>query len=95
MISKDNAHGIYRNKGDFIINNGLIKRFKKNNKIYFYSGAQIISLDILNEYHKNIFSFNKIWDDLISKKLLFGELMNSEWYHIGDIKGLKEAKNLT
>ena len=39
--------------------------------------------------------FNKIWDDLISKKLLFGELMNSEWYHIGDIKGLKEAKNLT
>jgi MurNAc alpha-1-phosphate uridylyltransferase len=95
LVSKDNAHGIYRNKGDFVIDNNLIKRFKEFNKIYFYSGAQIISLDILNGYNKKIFSFNKIWDDLISKKLVFGELMSSDWYHIGDINGLKEAEKLT
>tara|TARA_B100000315_G_scaffold173880_1_gene162335 strand:+ start:285 stop:989 length:705 start_codon:yes stop_codon:yes gene_type:complete len=94
LVTKDQAHGIYNDKGDFIIQEGLIKRYKKNRKKYFYSGAQIISLEILKDYKKEKFSFNMVWDQLIDKQLLFGDVMTSDWYHIGNKKGLKEAENL-
>ena len=63
-------------------------------KVYFYSGAQIISLDILKDFKKEKFSFNLIWDQLIDKQLIFGDIMQSDWYHVGDIKSLKEVENL-
>ena len=93
LVPAEQAHGININKGDFIINDGLIKRFKEKQKILIYSGAQIISLDILNDIQKEKFSFNIVWDKLIDKQLIFGDIMKSEWYHIGDINGLKEAEN--
>ena len=92
-MPKKQVHGINNNEGDFIINNGLIERFNNNKKILIYSGAQIISLDILNQCQKEKFSFNIVWDELIDKQLIFGDVMKSDWYHIGDIKGLKEARN--
>ena len=94
LVSKKQAHGIYNIKGDFTIDHGLIKRFKENQKVYFYSGAQIISLDILKYFKKEKFSFNLIWDQLIDKQLIFGDIMQSDWYHVGDIKSLKEVENL-
>ena len=94
LVSEKRAHGIYNNKADFIINDGLIKRYKVSQNKYFYSGAQIIFLDILKEYHQKNFSFNIVWDNLINKKLIFGDVMKSDWYHVGNIKGLNEAKNL-
>ena len=45
------------NKGDFVINGGLIERFKENQKILIYSGAQIISLDILNQFKTTLSTF--------------------------------------
>ena len=94
LVPIKKAHGINSNRGDFIINNGLIERFKENQKKLIYSGAQIISLDILNHYQKERFSFNTVWDHLIDKKLIFGDVMKSDWYHVGDIKGLREVENL-
>ncbi len=94
LVPKEKTHGIYNNKGDFIISEGIIERFKEHHEILVYSGAQIISLDILNEYQKKKFSFNIVWDRLIDKQLIFGDVMKSDWYHIGDIKALKEAENL-
>ena len=86
LVPKEKAHGI---NGE-----GLIKRFKKHHEILIYSGAQIISLDILNEYQKEKFSFNIVWDKLIDRQLISGDVMKSDWYHIGNIKALKEAENL-
>ena len=94
LVSKEQAHGMHNDKGDFIINAGLIKRSKENQKIYFYAGAQIISLDILKEYKQDKFSFNIVWDELIGKQHIFGDIMKSDWYHIGDRNGLYEAENL-
>ena len=94
LVPKEKAHGINNNKGDFIIGDGLIKRFKKHHEILIYSGAQIISLDVLNEYQKEKFSFNIVWDKLIDRQLISGDVMKSDWHHIGDIKALKEAENL-
>ena len=94
LVSKRQAHGIYNDKGDFTIHEGLIKRYKKNQKIYFYSGAQIISVRVLKEYKKEKFSFNMVWDQLINKQLVYGDVMKSDWYHIGDINGLREIESL-
>ena len=51
-------------------------------------------MDILNEYKNEKFSFNLVWDNLIDRHLIFGDVMKSDWHHIGDIKALKEAENL-
>ena len=92
LVPKEQAHGININKGDFVIKGGLIERFKENQKILIYSGAQIISLDILNQCQKEKFSFNIVWDKLIDKQNICGDVMKSDWFHIGDINGLRESE---
>jgi NDP-sugar pyrophosphorylase family protein len=94
LVPKEKAHGIHSDSGDFSIVNGFLERYKKNQNVLFYSGAQILSLDLLSSYKQQKFSFNLLWDDQIKKKLIFGDIMNSHWYHLGDMKSLKENGNL-
>ena len=54
----------------------------------------MLQLDILNQYKPKNFSFNLIWDDLILKEILFGEIMSSDWYHVGDKQGLEEIRKI-
>ena len=42
---------------------------------------------------KKKISFNIVWDNLISKKDLYGEILKSKLYHVGDEKGLKKVLN--
>jgi len=95
LVDKKNAFGLSKKKGDFIIDKNKVSRFKNEDKIIYYSGLQMINLDILNKFSKGNFSFNIIWDSLINKKILFGQLMESNWYHVGDIPGLKVARKLS
>ena len=37
LVSKEQAHGVYNDKGDFIIKAGFIKRCKANQKQYYYT----------------------------------------------------------
>ena len=53
----------------------------------------MIVLDILNNINLNKFSFNEVWDFQISNDSLYGELMSSNWYHVGDLEGLNDAIN--
>ena len=93
LVSEKKAHGISKRNGDFILQKNFVKRWIFNNKLFFYSGIQMLSLKILKNYSLNKFSFNLVWDDLILNKSLYGSVMYSHWYHVGDIKGLEEAKN--
>ena len=93
LVEKEKAHGIYKTVGDFNICNGLVQRYKSNNKILFYSGLQIISLKLLKKYKQKKFSFNLVWNDQIQKNSISANLMNSHCYHVGSIRGLKEAEN--
>ena len=49
----------------------------------------------LDNFNKKKFSFNEVWDFLIDNKKLCGQIMQSNWYHVGDIQGLRIAQEIT
>ena len=94
LAEKAKSFGMFKSEGDFILYKKKILRFKKGQDIFFYSGLQMITLDILNNFSKKRFSFNDVWDDLIIKEKLRGEIMKTNWYHVGDMKSLAIVKKL-
>jgi len=93
LVEKETAHGMINKAGDFSLDTNEVRRWKTNDKIVYYAGLQMIALDIIKDFNSTKFSFNDVWDIQIKKKKLFGNLMSSNWYHIGNIKGLNDAKN--
>ena len=69
--------------------NNIVSKWIKGNKVFYYSGCQIISKNVFNKKMKN-FSINKIWDKLIIQQNLQGNLSNSDILHIGDKNSLDE-----
>ena len=59
----------------------------------FYDNFRVAK-DIFNEFSNHKFSFNAVWDSLIYQQKLYGQIMQSNWYHVGDIQGLNLAKEL-
>jgi MurNAc alpha-1-phosphate uridylyltransferase len=67
--------------GDFNLNDkGVVSRNEYNSMIY--TGAQIINRQIFKNYHVEPFSMNKVWDELIKNKLLYGFKSNLEFFHL-------------
>ena len=93
MVEKEKAYGLINKVGDFSLNNNLVKRWVAGNRALYYSGLQMISLNILNNFILSKFSFNDVWDFQIKKNALHGKLMLSNLYHVGDKNGLKAAIN--
>ena len=93
LVEKEKAHGLINKVGDFSLINDYVKRWNEGDKILFYSGLQMISLNILNNFFLSKFSFNDVWDFQIKKNTLYGNLMSSNLYHVGDKNGLKAAVN--
>jgi MurNAc alpha-1-phosphate uridylyltransferase len=88
------SFGINKKDGDFILDKNKILRFKKGDKIFYYTGLQILKLNSLNHFSNDKLSFNSVWDYLIDNQKLFGQIMKSNWYHVGDIHGLNIVKQL-
>ena len=85
---------LLNNEGDFSLNLNRVKRWKTNDKVFYYAGLQMINIRyIIKIINLTKFSFNKVWDFQIKKKKLYGNIMSSNWYHVGNKKGFKEAKN--
>ena len=93
LVEKAKAHGLINNVGDFSLKNNEVRRWKIGDRILYYSGLQIVSLNIFKDFNSNKFSFNAVWDNQITKNSLHGNIMLSHWYHVGDTKGLKTAIN--
>jgi len=93
LVEKEKAYGLINKVGDFSLNNNIVKRWKAGDRVLYYSGLQMISLNILNNFILSKFSFNDVWDFQIKKNALYGKLMLSNLYHIGDENGLKAAIN--
>tara|TARA_Y100000590_G_scaffold325643_1_gene369470 strand:+ start:3400 stop:4107 length:708 start_codon:yes stop_codon:yes gene_type:complete len=72
-------------RGDFNLEKNLIYR-KKNNKLkYIYTGLQIIKPEVFTNFNEKIFSINKIWDQLITNKQLFGVESSIEFMHVSNL----------
>ncbi len=93
LVEKEKASGLINKVGDFSLDNNIVKRWKTGDRVLYYSGIQMISLNILNNFTLSKFSFNDVWDFQIKKNALYGELMLSNLYHVGDENGLKAAIN--
>ena len=94
LVEKEKSHGFINKMGDFSFNkNNNIKRWKGGDKILYFTGLQMLSLNIFNNFSATKFSFNDVWDIRIKNSALYGNLTLSHIYHVGDIKGLKEVIN--
>ena len=69
-------------KGDFSLENNLISRTNTDNLKYIYTGVQIIKPDVFDQLSLKVFSINKIWDELIQDKVLFGKESNINFLHV-------------
>tara|TARA_B110000438_G_scaffold299084_2_gene348565 strand:- start:985 stop:1686 length:702 start_codon:yes stop_codon:yes gene_type:complete len=94
LVSKKSANGIYKKKGDFILQKNTIRRYKHGDDILFYAGLQILNKSNLNKFNQTFFSVNRVWDYLIAINQLTGSQMTTDWYHVGDIQGLKIVNQL-
>ena len=93
LVEKEKARGMTNKTGDFSLNKNKVKRWQPKDKVVYYSGLQMIALNIFKDINLIRFSFNKVWDFQIKKKKLYGNLMSSNLYHVGNIKGLNNARN--
>jgi len=91
LVEKEKAYGFINKTGDFSFKNNNLKRWKNGDRVIYYSGLQMISLNILKNFTSTKFSFNDVWDFQIDKNNLYGNLMFSNLYHVGDKNGLNEA----
>ena len=67
-------------KGDFNLTNNQIARDEKND--FIFTGLQIIQRSFLTSENSKVFSMNKIWNDLIANKELYGIESNLKFYHL-------------
>ena len=93
LANDDNFEGLKKSVGDFRYKDSLVTRWKKNDPYLFYTGLQIIN-PIVFELIKDVsFSLNKLWDFLIAKDNLQGEICYSKIAHIGDINAFNQFKD--
>ena len=71
-------------KGDFILNNNILEKNRKNE--FIFTGAQIISKSLFLGVKSNKFSINKIWDKLLDNKNLYGHEFKDKFYHVTDLE---------
>ena len=76
-------------KGDFNLNSQNHILRKKNNK-FIFTGAQIIDRSVFKKRKIKPFSMNKVWDDLIKNKELFGIISKQKFFHINNYKIYKK-----
>ena len=92
LAADSNFEGLKKSEGDFKYEDGLLKRWKKNDPYLFYTGLQIINPVVFDLIKDSSFSINKLYDLLIAKHNLQGELSYSSIAHIGDINAFNQFK---
>ena len=65
--------------GDFDLENNLISKI--NDRVFIYTGCQILNKELLTKYKIENFSITNVWNNLIKKKELFGFESNNNFYH--------------
>tara|TARA_B100000029_G_scaffold159741_1_gene155425 strand:+ start:11073 stop:11771 length:699 start_codon:yes stop_codon:yes gene_type:complete len=79
-------------KGDFSLENDLIKRNDKNKLNYIYTGTQIIHPEVFKGLADKVFSMNKIWNKLIENKELYGMESHNIFFHVSTLDAYNKLK---
>lgn len=79
-------------KGDFNITNNQISRDEKNE--FIFTGLQIINRSFLTSENSKVFSMNKIWNDLIANKELYGIESKLKFYHLNTYEMYLKISNM-
>ena len=84
-LVSNKLHKGYIGKGDFVFNNyNHISRYLPGDKAPFnYVGSQIITKDAFREQKNEVFSINKVWDNLIIHKKIEGFKFDTNVLHVG------------
>ena len=84
----------YSGSGDFHINkHNQISRVEGSNiNKFIYAGLCLASTDKFFKIQENIFSINRLWDDSIKKKKLYGLVHTGYWLHVGTPDELLHAE---
>jgi len=73
--------------GDFDLSaTGHISRRSGEKSPYYFSGIQIFKPYLAKPFPLEKFSRNKIWDETLKRKGLYGTVMPAFWMHVGDPK---------
>ena len=86
LSEKLNTYGLNNKSGDFILEDGNLSRSNEINKDYYYTGAQIINTDVFHIFNNKVFSFNRVWDELINRKEISAILTKSKILHLGNLQ---------
>lgn len=59
---------------------------------YAFMGVQIMDPALLDGRPVEPFSTNRIWDEVLARGRLYGEVLEGEWMHVGDPGALEAAE---
>ena len=93
LANDNNFIGLKKSVGDFSFKDNLVTRWKKNEPYLYYTGLQIINPIVFKLIEEVYFSLNQLWDLLIAKDILQGEICYSKIAHIGDINAFNQFKD--
>ena len=83
----------YSGKGDFDFgkNNSLTRRSNQKSD-YIYAGVQVFKPVLAKPYKVEKFSRNKIWNESLKRKKIYGFQLPGYWMHVGDPYSLIAAE---
>jgi MurNAc alpha-1-phosphate uridylyltransferase len=83
----------YSGKGDFNIHDdaGLTRRDGERAR-HVYAGVQIFKPVLAKPFKLERFSRNKIWDETLRRRKLFGAELPGYWMHVGDPRAVIAAE---
>ena len=83
----------YAGKGDFNIHqDGRMTRRTGASADHVYAGVQIFKPSLAKPFKLEAFSRNKIWDESLKRKKLFGTQLPGYWMHVGDPRAVTAAE---
>ena len=81
-----------RMNGDFFLESNILQKLDNNN--FIFTGCQILNKSIFESYKIEKFSMNKIWEEMIKKKKLYGYKSEEKFTHLTDIEIYKKLTKI-
>ena len=83
----------YAGKGDFNIHkDARLTRRDSDSADHVYAGVQIFKPALAKPFKSERFSRNKIWDETLKRRKLFGTELPGYWMHVGDPRAVTAAQ---